>query len=80
MTPESALKLLGVHEGCTFDEVLRAKRASQRSHASDHERVTELETAYDVLLMQSLARRRAGKVVDSAVRFADVRHRRPGAS
>eukprot|EP00850_Spirogloea_muscicola_P008002 SM000041S15561 [mRNA] locus=s41:696037:696986:- [translate_table: standard] len=115
MTPESALKLLGVHEGCTFDEVLRAKRASQRSHASDHERVTEvwsasmaacigppvgaraadlaesaamtvsvssprvqLETAYDVLLMQSLARRRAGKVVDSAVRFADVRHRRPG--
>eukprot|EP00850_Spirogloea_muscicola_P009656 SM000054S18142 [mRNA] locus=s54:708299:708484:+ [translate_table: standard] len=42
MTPESALKLLGVHEGCTFDEVLRAKRASQRSHASDHERVTEV--------------------------------------
>eukprot|EP00850_Spirogloea_muscicola_P009654 SM000054S18140 [mRNA] locus=s54:708499:710424:+ [translate_table: standard] len=40
----------------------------------------QLETAYDVLLMQSLARRRAGKVVDSAVRFADVRHRRPGAS
>eukprot|EP00850_Spirogloea_muscicola_P001467 SM000005S17264 [mRNA] locus=s5:1111561:1129649:+ [translate_table: standard] len=77
MTPESALKLLGVHEGCTFDEVLRAKRASQRSHASDHERVTALETAYDVLLMQSLARRRAGKVVDSTVRFADVRHRRP---
>jgi hypothetical protein len=32
-----------------------------------------VETAYDLLLMQSLSQRRSGKVVDSAVRYADVR-------
>ncbi|KAK4804147.1 hypothetical protein SAY86_003964 [Trapa natans] len=32
-----------------------------------------VEAAYDMLLMQSLIRRRAGKVVDSKVRYADVK-------
>lgn len=33
----------------------------------------QVEAAYDTLLMQSFSQRRAGKVVDSAVRYADVR-------
>uniref|UniRef100_A0A453J4I1 Uncharacterized protein n=1 Tax=Aegilops tauschii subsp. strangulata TaxID=200361 RepID=A0A453J4I1_AEGTS len=32
-----------------------------------------VEVAYDMLLMQSLSRRRAGKVVDNSVRYADVK-------
>ena len=32
----------------------------------------KVEAAYDLLLMQSLNKRRAGQVTDSRVRFADV--------
>uniref|UniRef100_M8AYN7 Uncharacterized protein n=1 Tax=Aegilops tauschii TaxID=37682 RepID=M8AYN7_AEGTA len=35
--------------------------------------MVEVEVAYDMLLMQSLSRRRAGKVVDNSVRYADVK-------
>lgn len=35
--------------------------------------VFQVEAAYDMLLMQSLTRRRAGKVVDSRIRYADVK-------
>lgn len=34
---------------------------------------TQVEAAYDMLLMQSLSQRRAGKVVDSNIRYADVK-------
>jgi hypothetical protein len=33
----------------------------------------QVEAAYDMLLMQSLSRRRAGKVVDNSIRYADVK-------
>lgn len=33
----------------------------------------QVEAAYDMLLMQSLSQRRAGKVVNSGIRFADVK-------
>jgi hypothetical protein len=33
----------------------------------------QVEAAYDMLLMQSLSQRRAGKVVDNTIRYADVR-------
>jgi len=33
----------------------------------------QVEAAYDMLLMHSLSQRRSGKVVNSAVRYADVR-------
>ncbi|KAL0365691.1 UNVERIFIED_CONTAM: hypothetical protein Sangu_0666700 [Sesamum angustifolium] len=33
----------------------------------------QVEAAYDMLLMQSLSRRRAGKVVNSSIRYADVK-------
>ena len=32
----------------------------------------QIEAAYDILLMQSLTRRQAGKVVNKSIRFADV--------
>ena len=33
----------------------------------------QIEAAYDILLMQSLTRRQAGKVVNKSIRFADVK-------
>ena len=33
----------------------------------------QVEAAYDMLLMQSLTQRRAGKVVNSGIRYADVK-------
>nr|GEX78141.1 protein chaperone-like protein of POR1, chloroplastic [Tanacetum cinerariifolium] len=33
----------------------------------------QVEAAYDMLLMQSLSQRRAGKVVNSSIRYADVK-------
>ena len=35
--------------------------------------VFQVEAAYDMLLMQSLTQRRAGKVVNSGIRYADVK-------
>lgn len=35
--------------------------------------VFQVEAAYDMLLMQSLTQRRAGKVVSSSIRYADVK-------
>lgn len=41
----------------------------------------QVEAAYDMLLMQSLTQRRAGKVVNSSIRYADVKPARaPGSS
>ncbi|KAK3148434.1 hypothetical protein QOZ80_3BG0295050 [Eleusine coracana subsp. coracana] len=73
MTVESALKLLGVVEGASFDEILRAKNAVLASCKDDQNAVAQVEAAYDMLLMQSLSQRRAGKVADSSIRYADVK-------
>eukprot|EP00245_Coleochaete_scutata_P005510 TRINITY_DN19139_c0_g1_i1.p1 TRINITY_DN19139_c0_g1~~TRINITY_DN19139_c0_g1_i1.p1 ORF type:complete len:329 (-),score=55.10 TRINITY_DN19139_c0_g1_i1:807-1721(-) len=73
MTLENALQLLGVNEGATFDEILNAKKAIVDTSGGDAEKVTQVEAAYDILLMQSLSKRRAGNVIDSSIRFADVR-------
>ncbi|WOL10785.1 hypothetical protein Cni_G19544 [Canna indica] len=73
MTVESALELLGVAEGASFDEVLRAKNAVIASCRDDVEAAAQVEAAYDMLLMRSLSRRRAGKVASSNIRYADVK-------
>ncbi|KAG8095869.1 hypothetical protein GUJ93_ZPchr0013g35778 [Zizania palustris] len=73
MTVESALKLLGVVEGASFDDILRAKSAVLASCKDDQDAVAQVEAAYDMLLMQSLSQRRAGKVVDNSIRYADVK-------
>ncbi|BBN01705.1 hypothetical protein MPTK1_2g09640 [Marchantia polymorpha subsp. ruderalis] len=73
MTLETALKLLGVGEGASFDEILGAKKSLVDSCGGDMDRISQLEAAYDTLLMQSLSQRRRGKVLDNSIRFADVR-------
>ncbi|KAJ0967876.1 hypothetical protein J5N97_024793 [Dioscorea zingiberensis] len=73
MSHENALKLLGVQEGATFDDILRAKNAIMASCKDDPEAVSQVEAAYDMLLMQSLTQRRAGKVVNNNIRYADVK-------
>ncbi|CAK8574203.1 unnamed protein product [Lathyrus sativus] len=73
MSVENALKLLGVSEGASFDDILRAKNSIVASCKDDQEAISQVEAAYDMLLMQSLTQRRAGKVVNSSVRYADVK-------
>ncbi|XP_022987022.1 protein CHAPERONE-LIKE PROTEIN OF POR1, chloroplastic-like isoform X1 [Cucurbita maxima] len=72
MSLEHALKLLGVSEGASFDEILRAKN-SILATCSDDKAIAQVEAAYDMLLMQSLTRRRAGKVENSRIRYADAK-------
>lgn len=73
MSLENALKLLGVGEGASFEEILKAKKVMMDRSGGDQEQVMQVEAAYDMLLMQSLSQRRSGKVLNSAVRYADVR-------
>ncbi|XP_077231419.1 protein CHAPERONE-LIKE PROTEIN OF POR1, chloroplastic-like [Tasmannia lanceolata] len=73
MSVENALKLLGVSEGASFDEILRAKNSIIASCKEDQDSISQVEAAYDMLLMQSFNQRRAGKVVDSKIRYADVK-------
>lgn len=73
MSVENALKLLGVSEGASFDEILRAKNSTVDACKDDQEAIAQVEAAYDMLLMQSLTQRRAGKVVSNSIRYADVK-------
>lgn len=72
MSVENALKVLGVSEGASFDDILRAKNSIVASCKDDEQIIAQVEAAYDMLLMQSLSQRRAGKVVNSSIRYADV--------
>lgn len=73
MSVENALKLLGVSEGASFDDILRAKNSILATCQDDPEAISQVEAAYDMLLMQSFLQRRAGKVVDNKIRYADVK-------
>ncbi|THG00598.1 hypothetical protein TEA_008266 [Camellia sinensis var. sinensis] len=73
MSVENALKLLGVSEGASFDDILRAKNSIIAACKDDQETISQVEAAYDMLLLQSLSQRRAGKVVNSSIRYADVK-------
>ncbi|CAD5164181.1 unnamed protein product [Musa acuminata subsp. malaccensis] len=73
MTVENALKLLGLSESASFDDILRAKNAVLASCKDDVESAAQVEAAYDMLLMQRLSQRRAGKVANSSIRYADVK-------
>lgn len=75
MSFETALNLLGVAEGASFEEILKAKNSILDRNREDQELAAQVEAAYDMLLMQSFMQRRAGKVVDSSIRFADVKQR-----
>ncbi|XP_050231649.1 protein CHAPERONE-LIKE PROTEIN OF POR1, chloroplastic [Mercurialis annua] len=73
MSVENALKLLGVSENASFDDILRAKKSVLGSCKDDQDACAQVEAAYDMLLMQRLTQRRAGKVVNSGIRYADVK-------
>ncbi|TXG64877.1 hypothetical protein EZV62_011871 [Acer yangbiense] len=72
MSVENALKLLGVSETASFDDILRAKNSIVANCKGDKEAIAQAEAAYDMLLMRSLTQRRKGKVVDNSIRYADV--------
>ncbi|KAG0497055.1 hypothetical protein HPP92_001456 [Vanilla planifolia] len=73
MSTESALNLLGVQEGASFEEIVRAKNSIVDSCKDDQEAIAKVEAAYDMLLLQSLNQRRSGKVANSNIRYADVK-------
>ncbi|XP_022748472.1 protein CHAPERONE-LIKE PROTEIN OF POR1, chloroplastic-like [Durio zibethinus] len=73
MSVENALKLLGVSESASFDDILHAKNSIVASMKDDQEAIAQVEAAYDMLLMRSLTQRQAGKVMDRSVRYADVK-------
>jgi len=73
MSVENALKLLGVSDGASFEDILRAKNSILATCKDNQEAIAQVEAAYDMLLMRSLTQRRAGKVVDSGIRYADVK-------
>ncbi|CAN1192541.1 Protein CHAPERONE-LIKE PROTEIN OF POR1, chloroplastic [Linum perenne] len=73
MSLENARLLLGVSEGASFDEVLRAKNSILSTCKDEPDAIAQVEAAYDMILMQSLSQRRAGKVASSRIRYADVK-------
>ncbi|XP_057494812.1 uncharacterized protein LOC130779946 [Actinidia eriantha] len=73
MSVENAMKLLGVSEGASFDDILRAKNSILDASKDDLDTIAQVEAAYDMLLMQSFSQRRAGKVVNSSICYADVK-------
>ncbi|KAF2322700.1 hypothetical protein GH714_029123 [Hevea brasiliensis] len=73
MSVENALKLLGVSESASFDDILRAKKAIIAACKDNQEAIAQVEAAYDMLLMRSLTQRRAGKVANSGIWYADVK-------
>ncbi|KAI4367235.1 hypothetical protein MLD38_022997 [Melastoma candidum] len=72
MSLEKALMLLGVPETASFDEIISAKNSVLDAYKDDEGAVARVEAAYDMLLMRSLKKRQAGKVISSSVRYADV--------
>lgn len=78
MSPEEAYELLGVRESANFEQIMTAKKNLVNKAGNDQVRKTQLELAYDTLLMQAMKKRLSGEVAGSSVRFADVPKRRAG--
>lgn len=67
--------LLNVDSSATFDDIMAAKTRALGVAGSDMEKQMQVETAYDILLMQSMKKRLSGDV-DNNIRFADVQRRK----
>ncbi|DBA76233.1 TPA: hypothetical protein ACH3X1_009954 [Trebouxia sp. C0004] len=76
MSPQEAYELLGVEENTKFEQIMSVKNKLVSKAGNDVGRKSQLETAYDTLLMQAMQKRIAGKVAGQSVRFADVPKRR----
>eukprot|EP00898_Chlorokybus_atmophyticus_P002745 jgi/Chlat1/3471/Chrsp23S03786 len=73
MSVGTALELFGVDDDATFDEVLRAKNRLISQAGGNSRKISQIEAAYDVILMRSLQQRAIGKGVPEYVKFADVK-------
>eukprot|EP00249_Psilotum_nudum_P015615 c25429_g1_i1 orf=392-1369(+) len=73
MSMEKALMLLGVAKGASFEDILKAKNSLLARNNEDQEFAIQVEAAYDLILMHNLMQRRAGKVVNNSILFADVK-------
>ncbi|KAK9905760.1 hypothetical protein WJX75_005908 [Coccomyxa subellipsoidea] len=54
MSIDEAYNLLGVKEDAGFDEIMSAKNRLTSASQGDKDKIVQVETAYDILLMQTL--------------------------
>jgi len=73
MSLDEACTLLGVKANASFDDVLSKKNQLLAAAGNDQDKVFKIETAYDMLFMQSMKKRMTGELeVSTSVRYADV--------
>jgi len=72
MDSQGALKFLGLRDGSSSEEMVRARNKMLSRFENDDEKRQKVESAYDIVLMQSFMKRSKGEVVDSSVKYADV--------
>jgi len=74
MTRETALKVLGLTDtvGMKFQDIVNVKNLLIEEFGGDEEHRKRIESAYDLLLMESLSKRFSGEVADTSVKYADV--------
>ncbi len=72
MSDRSPYEKLGVSEGATFEEIQSARAKMVAELAGDQRKVSEVEAAYDAVLMERLRLRQEGKIkVPEGIRFPE---------
>ncbi|MBW4443178.1 MAG: CPP1-like family protein [Plectolyngbya sp. WJT66-NPBG17] len=72
MSAQSPYEKLGVSEGATFEEIQTARARLVEELAGDQRKISEIEAAYDSVLMERLRLRQEGKIkVPDRIRFPE---------
>jgi len=72
MSERSPYEQLGVTQDASFEEIQAARHRLTQQYSGDRNRVQEIETAYDAVLMDRLRLRQEGKIkVPEGIRFAE---------
>lgn len=72
MSAQSPYEKLGVSEGATFEEIQTARARLVEELAGDQRKISEVEAAYDSVLMERLRLRQEGKIkVPDRIRFPE---------
>jgi hypothetical protein len=72
MSDRSPYEKLGVSEGATFEEIQTARARLVAELAGDQRKISEIEAAYDAVLMERLRLRQEGKIkVPEGIRFPE---------
>ena len=72
MSAQSPYDKLGVSEGATFEEIQTARAQLVEELAGDQRKISEVEAAYDSVLMERLRLRQEGKIkVPDRIRFPE---------